>query len=662
MSETVKEYDIKGYNASIGPQLPGGGLGERASILDRKLQHLRDWMRQLQSLHETTNLEAVQNSRRLFIGGLPDDTTQEELTQFFMDVITRTGASVGEGNPIVFLRIQHGKNFAFVELRSAEEATNVMALDGIMFRDVSLKIKRPTKYDMNVAMLVGPVQADPTMDYSQVVIQKPQTGILYEGRYERNWNTLYVGGLPMDWPEQQVIDLLQNYGTLKYMKLMLDKETGRSRGYAFAEFTDDIGTQNAIEKLGGMQVGGRFITVNRLLEHKAQQSAQGLGQFPQGAMGPGGMIMQQPPPPGRGGAMGLGVGMMGGTPRAAAAGAAAAAGGMPMQPGLGTGMGGVQGMGTGQQGMGNEVMGLGGTAGQMQGYYGGQQQGVYGQQQQGQQLSSMQGAAGYGQQQAGYGGQTGMYNQQTGMYGSGAAGMGSGQQQLGGMGQQAAGGYGTAAPGGYGSTGTQQGYGTMGQQGYSTGMNMGGMGAATGLDGISGTSATAAGRLGQMAGQMGVGVQNSGMMGSSMMGGAGNVMGGQGMYGSGMGTGGIGSQMQSAMGAGGMGQMDAASSGGMGSGYNQPPAPPRKPDYAAGATTGAPTSVAAALADGAPGGPASGTGGLAAVGVDASSMLGAAGNWQAGYGGYSHMGAAGQQQYGGYQGPSMPQWGMTGTS
>lgn len=54
--------------------------------------------------------------------------------------------------------------------------------------------------------MLGPSAPDPTIDLHALIVRKaPGTGDSFaQGRYERNWNTLYVGGLPMEWGEQQV--------------------------------------------------------------------------------------------------------------------------------------------------------------------------------------------------------------------------------------------------------------------------------------------------------------------------------------------------------------------------------------------------------------------------------------------------------------------------
>jgi hypothetical protein len=73
------------------------------------------------------------------------------------------------------------------------------------------QIKRPSKYDAHTAMMLGPTTPDPTIDLRGLTMVKQagvggigEMGMPITGRYERNWNTLYVGGLPMDWGEMQV--------------------------------------------------------------------------------------------------------------------------------------------------------------------------------------------------------------------------------------------------------------------------------------------------------------------------------------------------------------------------------------------------------------------------------------------------------------------------
>ena len=56
------------------------------------------------------------------------------------------GLATGPGNPVLAVQINLDKNFAFLEIRSVDEATSALAFDGINFMGQSLKIRRPSDY------------------------------------------------------------------------------------------------------------------------------------------------------------------------------------------------------------------------------------------------------------------------------------------------------------------------------------------------------------------------------------------------------------------------------------------------------------------------------------------------------------------------------------
>ena len=94
-------------------------------------------------------------------------------------------------------------------------------------------------------------------------------------------NRLFVGNLPFDVTEAQIRDLLAGGGrTVHSVKIVTDKETGRSRGFAFVDVEDDGQAQSAITELNGKDLGGRALVVN-----EAQERGQGGGNKFGGAGG-----------------------------------------------------------------------------------------------------------------------------------------------------------------------------------------------------------------------------------------------------------------------------------------------------------------------------------------------------------------------------------------
>ncbi|CAB4256564.1 similar to Saccharomyces cerevisiae YGL044C RNA15 Cleavage and polyadenylation factor I (CF I) component involved in cleavage and polyadenylation of mRNA 3' ends [Maudiozyma barnettii] len=70
---------------------------------------------------------------------------------------------------------------------------------------------------------------------------------------------VYLGSIPYDQTEQQILDLCRNVGPVVNMKMMFDPQTGKSKGYAFIEFKDLDTSASAVRNLNGYQLGSRFL-------------------------------------------------------------------------------------------------------------------------------------------------------------------------------------------------------------------------------------------------------------------------------------------------------------------------------------------------------------------------------------------------------------------
>jgi RNA recognition motif-containing protein len=73
---------------------------------------------------------------------------------------------------------------------------------------------------------------------------------------------LFVGSLPWATNDQQLGDLFSQYGTVLSAKVLMDRATGRSRGFGFVEMEDDKAAQEAIDKLNNTDFQGRKLVVN----------------------------------------------------------------------------------------------------------------------------------------------------------------------------------------------------------------------------------------------------------------------------------------------------------------------------------------------------------------------------------------------------------------
>jgi RNA recognition motif-containing protein len=73
---------------------------------------------------------------------------------------------------------------------------------------------------------------------------------------------LYVGNLPFSATEDLLIDKFSDCGTVDSAKIIMDRDTGRSKGFAFVEMSSDDEAQSAIQKYDGSDFGGRPMKVN----------------------------------------------------------------------------------------------------------------------------------------------------------------------------------------------------------------------------------------------------------------------------------------------------------------------------------------------------------------------------------------------------------------
>lgn len=71
--------------------------------------------------------------------------------------------------------------------------------------------------------------------------------------------TVYLGSIPYDQTEQQILDLCNNVGPVTGMKMMFDLATGKSKGYAFIEYKDLATSASAVRNLNGYSLGNRTL-------------------------------------------------------------------------------------------------------------------------------------------------------------------------------------------------------------------------------------------------------------------------------------------------------------------------------------------------------------------------------------------------------------------
>ncbi|CAI9282601.1 unnamed protein product [Lactuca saligna] len=209
--------------------------------------------------------QATRHARRVYVGGLSPTANEQSVATFFSHVMSAIGGNTaGPGDAVVNVYINHEKKFAFVEMRSVEEASNAMALDGIIFEGAPVKVRRPSDYNPSLAATLGPSQPNPNLNLGAVGLTPGSAGGL-EGP-----DRIFVGGLPYYFTEAQVRELLESFGALRGFDLVKDRETGNSKGYAFCVYQDLSVTDIACAALNGIKMGDKTLTVRRANQGQTQ--------------------------------------------------------------------------------------------------------------------------------------------------------------------------------------------------------------------------------------------------------------------------------------------------------------------------------------------------------------------------------------------------------
>ncbi|MEI7464630.1 MAG: RNA-binding protein [Burkholderiales bacterium] len=101
-------------------------------------------------------------------------------------------------------------------------------------------------------------------------------------------NKLYVGNLSYNVRDDDLQQTFAQFGTVSSAKVMMDRETGRSKGFGFVEMGSDAEAQSAINGMNGQQMDGRALVVNEARPREERPGGFGGGRSGGGGGGYGG--------------------------------------------------------------------------------------------------------------------------------------------------------------------------------------------------------------------------------------------------------------------------------------------------------------------------------------------------------------------------------------
>ena len=255
-----------------GIRLPGGGLGVDPSTLGGGIgvDTSTPGARAGGTGTAPVSLQATRHARRVYVGGLPDVTSDVAVGAFFSRALAAVEGAVADapGEPVLNVYLNQEKKFAFIEFRSVEECSNALALDGVLMESAPLRVRRPNDYNAGAAVGLGPSQPSPELNLAAVGLVANAGGAAVGSRQpavppEDLPNRLFIGGLPYFLNETMVKELVEAFGPTKSFMLVTDRETGNSKGYGFFVYQDQSVTDVAMQGLHGMQMGEKTLTVRR---------------------------------------------------------------------------------------------------------------------------------------------------------------------------------------------------------------------------------------------------------------------------------------------------------------------------------------------------------------------------------------------------------------
>lgn len=91
-------------------------------------------------------------------------------------------------------------------------------------------------------------------------------------------NKLYVGNLPFSATDDSLREMFGQAGQVESAKIIMDRDTGRSKGFGFVEMSTEQEASEAINKFNGAQLDGRSLTVNEARPMAPRDSGGGGGR------------------------------------------------------------------------------------------------------------------------------------------------------------------------------------------------------------------------------------------------------------------------------------------------------------------------------------------------------------------------------------------------
>ncbi|KAK9463653.1 uncharacterized protein V1516DRAFT_49377 [Lipomyces oligophaga] len=219
----------------------------------------------LQQLASAANLQPSHSrqSKRVLVSELPSIDNEQLLVDFFNNLIGSIAREANEQEPVSVWQFSNNKRTVLLEFKQAEDATIAVAFNGVEYSGAKITIRRPKDY---VVPEKSTDDAEPALS-SILKIVRDST------------EKISIANIPVYLTEDQILELLKEFGQLRAFTLLKDRDSGESKGLAFCEFVDKQITEIACEGLNGMELGEHELSVRRACEGIEQHAPTGVSNI-----------------------------------------------------------------------------------------------------------------------------------------------------------------------------------------------------------------------------------------------------------------------------------------------------------------------------------------------------------------------------------------------
>ena len=180
----------------------------------------------------------LKQAKRFYIGNLPVNFTESALIKFLetnLQGLSGSSKSSSGESKVLNITVSTDRSYAFVECRTAEDASLAMNLDGVVYEGIQLKVRRPKEY--HIAITTGQLG---TASATAAVNQNTAASTNTIENSIINKRQLIISDIPDILTADHIKSLLILIADLRTFLLLKDRETGKSLGVAIFEFVEDL--------------------------------------------------------------------------------------------------------------------------------------------------------------------------------------------------------------------------------------------------------------------------------------------------------------------------------------------------------------------------------------------------------------------------------------